>query len=522
MYKKLLFGSEARTKILAGLNVAAEAVGSTLGPRGNNVIFEESSFPTITKDGVTVANQIFLEDKFENMGVMLAREAAENTNRNAGDGTTTTVVLLASMVNEANKYIATGMNPILIKKGMDYALQEILSSLETQIKPIKTDKEKLQIATIAANNDNKIGNIIYEVIKKIGVDGIATVQTSNNIEPEVEYVQGTKLSQGYQSHVFINRSHRLAVEFQNPAIIICTDNIANQDQLIPIVERLVLSGKRDIVLLANNIEGNALAFLIQNKLLGKFSCVPVKLPSFGDYQKDLIYDLAALTKATVIGTEDAKKIEEALPSDCGTCKTIIIDRESTIISGGNGDISKRVQETKALLAKEKDLFKVSKLKDRLGRLSGSIANIKIGGASETEQNEIKYRIEDALNATKYAIQEGIVEGGGVALLKASRSFNGKESGGNKEVMAGMEIVYHALREPIKKIVSNSGLNGDSVADKVLDTGKGYNALISEYGDLFKMGVIDPYKVVKNEIINAVASASILITSNTAITIKPEK
>jgi chaperonin GroEL len=519
MFKEILFNQEARDKILKGLNITAQAVGSTLGPKGQNVIFEESSFPTITKDGVTVANQIFLEDKFENMGVMLAREAAENTNREAGDGTTTTVCLLASMVNEANKYIATGMNPILIKRGMDQALEIVLKSLQEQIKPIRTDEEKLQIATIAANNDEKIGKMIYDVIKKVGIDGVVTVQTSSNLETEVEYVKGTKLNQGFQVHLFINNPKKLSVEVQNPVIILCTDSITNQDQLVPLIEKLVLSGRRNMVLLANTIEGSALAFLAQNHMLGKFSCVPVKLPSFGDYQKDLIYDLATLTEATVLGLEDTKKIEDATPEDCGTCETIIIDRDSTIISGGKGDISKRIAETKGLFEKEKDLFKISKLKDRLGRLTGSIANIKVGGASETEQTEIKYRIEDALNATKSAIEEGIVEGGGVALLKASE-FNIQDK--SKEISAGKMIVYNSLREPIRKIASNAGMNGDSIADKVLDIEKGYNALTNNFEDLFKSGVIDPFKVVKNEITNAVATAGILITSGAAIVIKPEK
>jgi chaperonin GroEL len=271
MNKEILFGAEARTKILEGLNIAAKAVGSTLGPKGQNVIFEESSFPTITKDGVTVAQQVFLEDKFQNMGVMLAREAAQNTNQEAGDGTTTTVVLLASIVNEANKYIIAGMNPILIKRGMDKALEIVLESLKKQVKQIKTDTEKLQIATISANNDKEIGETIHTVIKKVGTDGIITIQTSNNLKTEVEYVKGTKLNSGLQSGIFVNNAKKLACEMQNPAIIITTDNVTNQSQLIPIVEKLITAGKRNMILFANSIEGSALAFLIQNHMLGKFT-----------------------------------------------------------------------------------------------------------------------------------------------------------------------------------------------------------------------------------------------------------
>lgn len=521
MIKEILFDQEARVKILKGLNITAKAVSSTLGPKGQNVIFEESTFPTITKDGVTVAQQIFLEDKFENMGVMLAREAAQNTNREAGDGTTTTVALLASIVNEANKYIIAGMNPILIKRGMDFALNTVLDSLKGQVRQIKTDEEKLQIATISANNDKEIGEMIHTVIKNVSTDGIVTIQTSSNLKTEVEYVKGTKLSSGFQSGVFINNSKKLSCEIQNPTIVICSDNLTNQSQLIPLIEKLVVSGRKNIVLFANAIEGSALAFLIQNHIMGKFTCVPIKLSIVSDYHKDLVYDLATLTQTTVLGIEESVKIEDANLEQCGICEDIIIDRDSTIVSGGKGNIDDRILEVKTLLEQEKDLYKIEKLKNRLGRLTGSIASIKVGGASETEQTEIKYRIEDALNATKSAIEEGIVEGGGVALLKCSNDFTVKDVFYNQEFGAGVRIINHSLREPIKAIVFNAGENGDTVADKVLETGKGYNALTGTYVDLFEEGIIDPFRVVRQEIINAVATAGILITSGAAIVNKVE-
>lgn len=518
MYKKILFGEEARKKILKGVNTVAKAVNSTLGPRGRNVIFEESSFPTITKDGVTVAQQIFLEDKFENMGVMLARECAENTNREAGDGTTSTIVLLQAMVNEANKYIVAGMNPILIKRGMDVALKQILNNLKKQVKEIKTDNEKLQIATISANNDENIGKMISDIIKKVGVDGVITTQNSNTLETEVEYVKGLQLNNGYESHLFMNDARRLAVVMENPTIVVCTDVIINQDQLVPLIERLVTQGKRQIILFSDKIEGSALQFVVQNHLLGKFTCVPVKLPSFGDFKKDLVYDLAALIGATVVGDDDAIKLQDAGLDECGTCQSSLITRDKTIISGGKGSVKSRIEETKALLKDEKDIFKQEKLKQRLGRLKGSVANIKVGGASETEQTEIKYRIEDALNSTKSAIKEGIVEGGGIALLKCWMPTAAVE----KEIQAGIDIVYDSLTKPLEIIAENAGENGEAISNKVSETKKGYNALTGEFGDLFKMGVIDPFKVVKNEIQNSVATASILITSGVAIIIKLEK
>jgi chaperonin GroEL len=314
--------------------------------------------------------------------------------------------------------------------------------------------------------------------------------------------------------VFINEPKRLTSVLENPNIIITTDPIHYQAQLIPLIQKLIAAGKRDIVLFADKLEGQALQFLVQNHLLGKFTCVPIKMPSFGDYRRDLIYDLAALTNATVLGIEDAKKIEDADIEDCGTCETIVTGRQFTIISGAKGDISKRIDEVKGLLEDTKDTFKVEKLKERLGRLTGSIANIKIGGASETEQTEIKYRIEDALNATKSAIQEGVVEGGGCALLRCINKIDIKSQG--KEFDAGVEIVKKSLVMPLKTIVNNGGGNGEAVVGKVLESKVGYNALTEQYEDLFKAGIIDPKKVVKAEITNAVATAGILLTSSTAI------
>ena len=507
MYKEIKFGENARKSIKKGVNIVADAVASTLGPRGKNVIFEESSYPTITKDGVTVANQVFLKDKFENMGNMIVREAAENTNREAGDGTTTTIVLLREIFNEGYKAISSGMNPILIKKGMDNALEQILSQLKA--KEIVSDKQKEQIAIISANNDEKIGKLIADVIKKVGTDGIITVSSSNSLETSVEYIKGTKLNSGYESHLFVNE--RLSAIMDNPEIIITTDKITMSSQLIPIIEKCIIAGRKNIVLFADTIEGQALAFLVQNYLQGKFTCVPVKVPSFGNYQTDLIYDIATLTQATVLG--DSKRIEEADLTDLGNTEKIIIGKQETIISGAEGNVDKRIKETKELLKKEKDIFNIEKLKARLGRLTGRIANIQVGGASESGQVELRYRMEDSINATKSAIEEGVVEGGGIALLRCKIKIDPDKE---EEYITGQKIIQKVLDAPLKTIVNNGGLSGESVVAKVKEATIGYNALTNKYEDLFLSGIIDPKKVVKNEIINAVSTAGILLSADCAI------
>ena len=521
MYKEVLFDLEARQKILKGVKTVAKAVVSTLGPRGQNVIFEESSYPTVTKDGVTVAQQVILEDKFENLGVMLARECAENTNRVAGDGTTTTIVLLDEILTEGNKAVASGMNPILLKRGMDRASEVIIEELEKTSKKIKTKTEKEQIATISANNDISTGKMITSVLEKVGTDGIVTVTSSNSLKTEVEYIKGTKLNSGYEAHNFINDSKRLVHVSDEPAIIITTEEITMHTQIIPIIQSLLNNGQQKMILFAEKIEGNALGFLVTNALQGKFVCVPVKIPSFGGYQRDLVDDLATLTETTVLGKDCAFKLEEGTFEHCGTAERVIVGRDETIVSGGKGSIKKRLIEAKTLLKESDDLYAKEKLKERIGRLTGSIANIKVGGATETEQEELKYRVEDALNATKHAVKEGVVEGGGMALL---RIFKNRTVGllDNREHDEGIKIVFNALKAPLREIANNSGVSGEAVVSKCLDGTIGYNALNGKYEDLFLTGVIDPVKVVKSEIQNAVSTAGILLTSNTAITIKPKK
>jgi len=518
--KEIKFSKDARESIIKGVEIVAKAVSSTLGPRGTNVIFEESSYPTITKDGVTVARNVTVEDKFENMGVMMAREASENTNSEASDGTSGTIVLLDAMVREANQYIIAGMNPILIKRGMDFAVKNILKDLKKQVKEVKTKDERLNVATISANNDKEIGQLIVDILDKVGVDGIVLAKGSALMETEVEYIKGTKVGGGYKTAVFINNSRKRVYETANPKIIITTDEINSQSQLTPIITRLVSQGHTNIVLFAKKVSNTALVLLAQNKLQGNFTCVPVELNGASG-QSAILHDLAALTNATVVGKEEAYSLEDAGIETTGTCGDVVIGPEETIISGGQGDITKRLEEIESLLESEKDAHRINKLKERKGKLTGAIATINIGGSSQSEQTEIQYRIEDALGATRHAIREGIVAGGGFTLLNCMKNKPTPENE-NKEFLAGIEVVYNSLQRPLQKIVENSGGSGEAVVAKVLETGLGYNALTEEYGDLLEMGVIDPYKVAQQVLINSVATAGILLTSGCAITIKPKK
>jgi len=520
MFKDVKFWSNARNRIIRWVNKVSDAVCTTLWPRWTHVIFEEGSYPVITKDWVTVAQQIFLKDKFENMWVMLAREAAENTNRIAWDGTTSTVAILQEIVNEWNKYIASWINPILLKHGMDKTVDVVIEELNKITHKITTQEEKINIATISANNDVEIGKMIVDVIDGVGKDWVVTVTTNNTFKTEVEYVNGTKLDSWFENSIFINDSKRLTANFTNPTILITSDRITQQQQLIPVLQKLLQAWKREIVLFAEWIESQWLAFLIQNYIQGKFTCIPVKLPSFGWYQKDIMRDFAKLVQATVVGLEEWRKLEDAEVEDTGTCDNIIISRDSSIISGWQWDVTTNIDEVKTLLNQETDSFRKEKLKERLGKLTWRIANIKVGWASTTEQTEIKYRIEDALNATKTAIEDGIVEWAWTALLRCSQNINLTSVG--SEFDAGVEIVKKAIQAPFKKIILNGWDNAEAILWKVLDWDKWYNSLSQKYENLFESGIIDPKKVVENELINAVATAGILLTSNVAIVNETEE
>lgn len=514
-YKEIKFNEDARSKIIAWVNKVSDAVCTTLGPRGSHVIFQEIEYPTVTKDWVTVAQQIRLEDRFESMWAMLAREAAEKTNNEAWDGTTSTVAILKNIVNEWNKYIIAWMNPVLLKRWMDNAVDTVLEELWKIRKDVKTREDKVSIATISANNDGKLWEMIVSVIDEVWSDWVVSVTTNNSFETEVDYVNGTKLDSWFESSIFINDPKRLATEFKDPVIIVTSDVISQQKQLVPIMEKLLWADKKDIVLFAWGVEWQALAFLVQNYIKWVFTCVPVRLPSFGWYQKDIMRDFSKLIWATILWEEYGRKIQEWTLEDTGTCDNILISRDSSILTGWSWDITSNIEEVKSMLSNETDPFRIEKLKERLGKLTGKIANIKVWGASQTEQSEVRYRIEDSLNSTKSAIQDGIVEWGGTALLRISEKLNPID-GEWREFNAGISIVKEAIRSPFKNIINNWGDNAEAILGKVLESKNGYNALTQKYEDLFKAWVIDPFKVVKNEVVNATATAGILLTSSCAI------
>ncbi len=433
--------------------------------------------------------------------------------------TTSTVVILQNIIQEGFKYIASGMNPIFIKRGMEASLSKILEKLSEIKKNINTREDRLNIATISANNDKELGELIVDVIDEIGENGVVSITTSNLLETEVEYLRGTKLDSGYKTPIFIDDHKSLSCTMNKPVVIMTTDEITQSAQLVPLFDKLLKAGKRDMLLFADEIDGQALAFIIQNYIQGKFRCVPVKMPSFGAFQKDIIQDFAKLVEANVLGEAEGKKITEGTIEDCGKVEKAVINRDKTMITGGNGDVSSKIEEIETLLKSEKDHFRIEKLKDRLAKLTGKAANIKVGGASDTEQTEIKYRIEDALNATKSAIEEGIVEGAGTALLRSSNiDF---ESNG-REYDAGFKLVLEAAKAPFKRIIKNGGENADAIVGKVLDGNDSYNSLTMSYENLFESGVIDPAKVVREELTNAVSTAGILLTSSVAIASIEEK
>ena len=520
MYKEVLFGSNVRSKILKWVNTVGDAVTSTLWPRWTHVIFEDSSFPVITKDWVTVAQQIMLEDKFENMWVFVAREAAEKTNRNAWDGTTSTIAILQAILNEWHKYVEAWMNPVLIKRGMDEASKVIVELLEKKSKNVISEEEKLNIATISANNSKELWELIVSVINEVGKDWVVTVTNSSNENTEVEYVKGTRVESGYAHPAFVNDAKRWVNEFSNPAIIVCDEDITQQNQVIPLAQMLIANGKTNAVLFASSIEWSALAFLIQNHLMGKFTIVPVRLPSFSSYQKDLMRDLSSLTNAKILGENQAKTLKTASIEDVGSCENLVIGRNYTIISWGKWNIEERIEEIKSLLETETDTFVKEKLKDRLGKISGKVASIRVWGSSVTEQTEIKYRIEDAINSTKSAMEEWIVEWAGTTLLRCSTEMEITPE--SPEFNAWVEIVRNAICKPFKKIIENGGWNADAIMWKVLESWVWYNSLKNCLEDLFVAGIIDPKKVVKNEVINSIATAWILLTSSVGIATVEEK
>jgi len=527
MAKELKFSSEARAEILAGVNALADAVKVTLGPKGRNVVIEKSfGSPTITKDGVTVAKEIELSDKFQNMGAQMVKEVASKTSDTAGDGTTTATVLAQAIYKEGVKYVTAGASPIYVKRGIDKAVEEIVKELKKISKPIQDQKEIAQVGTISANNDETIGSIIAEAMDKVGKEGVITVEEAKSMETTLEVVEGMQFDRGYLSPYFVTDSERMECVLDNPYVLINEKKISAMKDLLPILEQIAKSG-RPFIIIAEEVEGEALATLVVNKLRGTLNCCAVKAPGFGDRRKAMLEDIAVLTGGQVISEDIGVKLESITLKDLGQAKRITVDKDNTTIVDGSGakaDIEKRVKQIRAQIEESTSDYDKEKLQERLAKLIGGVAVINVGAATETEMKEKKARVEDALHATRAAVEEGIVPGGGVALLRAAKAID-KLKGANHDEESGIKIIKRAVQEPLRMIAENAGVEGSIVIDKVLSNDGasfGYNAAADKYEDLLKAGIIDPTKVERTALQNAASVASLMLTTEAMIADKPEE
>jgi len=530
--KQLVFGEEARRKLRDGIDVLAEAVATTLGPKGRNVALDRKfGSPTITHDGVTVAKEIELEDPFENMGVQLLKEAATKTNDIAGDGTTTSTVLAHAMVTEGLKTLAAGANPMMLKRGIEAASKKVADSIKGQSVEISTKEEIASVATISAQ-DTVIGDLIAEVMDKVGKDGVITVEESKGLEFEQEYVEGMQFDRGYISPYFITDSEQMESVIENPYILVYDKKIsAAQQDLIPLLEKMMQIGKRDLVIIAEDIDGEALATLVLNKLRGTLNVLAVKAPGFGDRRKAMLQDIAVLTGATVISEETGRKLETAEVTDLGRAEKIVADKDNTTVISGKGDakaIKGRIDQIRVEIDKTTSDYDREKLQERLAKLSGGVAIIRVGAATETELKEKKHRVEDALSATRAAVEEGIVPGGGVALLNAMKKIIGMKLDGD-DATTGVNIVRKALEAPMRRIAENAGFDGSVVVENVRqaqikekNTNFGFDILKEEYEDMVKGGVIDPAKVTRGALENATSIAAMILTTEALITDVPDE
>ncbi|MHB1697074.1 MAG: chaperonin GroEL [bacterium] len=527
MAKELKFSSDARAEILAGVNALADAVKVTLGPKGRNVVIEKSfGSPTITKDGVTVAKEIELSDKFQNMGAQMVKEVASKTSDTAGDGTTTATVLAQAIYKEGVKYVTAGASPIYVKRGIDKAVEEIVKELKKISKPIQDQKEIAQVGTISANNDETIGSIIAEAMDKVGKEGVITVEEAKSMETTLEVVEGMQFDRGYLSPYFVTDSERMECVLDDPYILINEKKISAMKDLLPILEQIAKSG-RPFIIIAEDIEGEALATLVVNKLRGTLNCCAVKAPGFGDRRKAMLEDIAVLTGGQAISEDMGVKLESITLKDLGHAKRITIDKDNTVIVDGAGskaDIEKRVKQIRAQIEESTSDYDKEKLQERLAKLIGGVAVINVGAATETEMKEKKARVEDALHATRAAVEEGIVPGGGVALLRAAKVLD-KLKGSNHDEESGIKIIKRAVQEPLRMIAENAGVEGSIVIDKVLNNdgaSYGYNAAADKYEDLIKAGIIDPTKVERTALQNAASVSSLMLTTEAMIADKPEE
>jgi chaperonin GroEL len=524
--KELLFNTEARAKLKKGVDHLAEAVKVTLGPKGRNVVIDKKfGSPTVTKDGVTVAKEVELSDAIENMGAQMVKEVATKTSDLAGDGTTTATVLAQAIFREGLKNVTAGANPMELKRGIDRAVEAVVEQLKSLSVPSAGKKEIAQVGTISANNDKEIGNLIAEAMEKVGKDGVITVEEAKGLETTLETVDGTQFDRGYLSPYFVTDPEKMEAVLEDPYILIHDKKISAMKELLPVLEKVAQSGK-PMLIIAEDVEGEALATLVVNKLRGTLKVVAVKAPGFGDRRKEMLRDIAVLTGGQVISEEVGFKLENVTLNDLGRAKRVVIDKDNTTIVDGKGkseDIQGRIAEIRAAIEKSTSDYDREKLQERLAKLSGGVAIINVGAATETEMKEKKARVEDALHATRAAVEEGVVTGGGVALLRAQSALG--QIKGTEDEKVGVEIVRRALEEPIRMIAQNAGAEGSIVVARVKeskDKNFGYNAQTDNYEDLVKAGVIDPTKVTRTALQNAASIAGLLLTTECVLVEKKEE
>ncbi|WP_375161431.1 chaperonin GroEL [Bradyrhizobium sp. RDT46] len=525
--KDVKFATEARERMLRGVDTLANAVKVTLGPKGRNVVIEKSfGAPRITKDGVTVAKEIELEDKFENMGAQMVREVASKTNDLAGDGTTTATVLAQAIVKEGAKSVAAGMNPMDLKRGIDLAVDAIVTDLKSHAKKVTSNDEIAQVGTISANGDTEIGRFLAEAMQKVGNEGVITVEEAKSLHTELEVVEGMQFDRGYVSPYFVTNAEKMRAELEDPYVLIHEKKLSGLQSMLPLLEQVVQSGK-PLLIIAEEVEGEALATLVVNRLRGGLKVAAVKAPGFGDRRKAMLEDIAILTGGTVISEDLGIKLENVTVKMLGRAKKVVIDKENTTIVDGAGakkDIEARSQQIRAQIEETTSDYDREKLQERLAKLAGGVAVIRVGGATEVEVKERKDRVDDALHATRAAVEEGILPGGGVALLRAFKALDGVKTA-NADQKAGVDIVRRAIQVPARQIVQNAGEDGSVIVGELLENETytwGFNAATGEYQDMVQAGVIDPAKVVRTALQDAASVASLLITTEALVADKPKK
>jgi chaperonin GroEL len=525
MSKQLLFDEEARHALKRGIDALADAVKITLGPKGRNVVLDKKfGAPTITNDGVTIARDIDLEDNFENIGAQLAKEIASKTNDIAGDGTTTATVLGQAIVQEGLKNVAAGANPMGLKRGLEAAAQVVVEQLKKNSIKVTEREQMAQVASISANNDSSIGNLIGECMEKVGKDGVITVEESRGIQTEVEYVDGMAFDRGYISPYFVTNPERMEAVVEDPHILITDKKLSSVQEILPVLER-ILAQTKNLVIICGDLDGEALATLAVNKLRGTINVLAVKAPGFGDRQKDNLGDIAVLTGATVVSEEIGRTFESIEIADLGRARRVVSTKEETTIIEGKGrkkEVDARIGQVRAILEEAKSDWDREKAQERLGKLAGSVAVIKVGAATEVELKEKKHRVEDALSATRAAVEEGIVPGGGVALINVVPALDKLKLEGDEAT--GARILRRALEEPLRRIAINAGKDGSVIVEEVkkLPKGQGYNAATDKYGDMIAMGIPDPAKVTRSTVENAVSIAAMVLTTNCLVSDKPEQ